>query len=64
MTVTDETLDELARDLGYRLDIILAHHELSEGLMSSEVAHNRIKTLAAAYGVTKDEIRRQIGVPL
>ena len=61
MTVTDDTLDELARDLSYRLDIILARHELGEGLMSPEVAHNRIKTLAAAYGVTKDEIRRQIG---
>lgn len=61
MTTTDDTLDELARDLGYRLDIILARQELSEGLLSPEVAHNRIDTLAAVYGVTKDEIRRQIG---
>lgn len=61
MTTTDDTLDELARDLGYRLDIILARHELSEGLISFRNARNRIQTLAAAYGVTKDEIRRQIG---
>ncbi len=60
MTLTDETLDELARDLGYRLDIILIRHEVAEGV-TQHVVDERIKKLARAYGVTKDEVRRRIG---
>ena len=60
MTVTDDTLDELARDLGYRLDIILIQYEISDGV-TQHVVDERIKKLSRAYGVTKDEVRRRIG---
>ena len=60
MTVIDDTLDELAKDLGYRLDIILIQHEITEGV-TRHVVDERIKKLSRAYGVTKDEVRRRIG---
>ncbi len=53
-------LDTLARDLGYRLDIILIQHEILDGV-SRHVVDERIKKLSRAYGVSKDEVRRRIG---
>ena len=60
MTVTDDTLDELAQDLGYRLDVILIRQDITEGV-TEHVVHNRIDTMARAYGVTKDEVIERIG---
>ena len=60
MTLTDDTLDELAKDLGYRLDIILIQHEISGGV-TRDVVDERIIKLSRAYRVTKDEVRRRIG---
>ncbi len=60
MTTTDDTLDELAKDLGYRLDIILIQHEIADGV-TQHVVDERIIKLSRAYGVTKDEVRRRIG---
>ncbi len=60
MTVTDDTLDELARDLGYRVDIILIQHEIADGV-TQHVVDERIKKLSRAYGVTKDEVIERIG---
>ena len=58
--LTDDTLDELAKDLGYRLDVILIQHEIAEGV-TQHVVDERIKKLSRAYDVTKDEVRRRIG---
>ncbi len=60
MTLTDDTLDELAKDLGYRLDIILIQHEISDGV-TQHVVDRRVEIMARAYGVSKDEVRRRIG---
>ena len=60
MTVTDDTLDELAKDLGYRLDIILIQHEILDGV-TQHVVDERIKKLSRAYGVSQYEVRRRIG---
>ena len=60
MTVTDDTLDEPARDLGYRVDIILIQHEIADGV-TQHVVDERIKKLSRAYGVTKDEVIERIG---
>ncbi len=60
MTVTDDTLDELARDLGYRLDVILIRQEMIEGV-TQHVVDERIKKLSRAYGASQDEVRRRIG---
>ena len=60
MTLTDDTLDELAKDLGYRLDVILIQHEIAEGV-TQHVVDERIIELSRAYDVTKDEVRRRIG---
>ena len=63
MTVTDETLDDFAQDLGYRLDVILIRQEMIEGV-TQHVVDERINKLSRAYGMTKDEVRRRIeGLP-
>ncbi len=63
MTVTDDTLDELARDLGYRLDIIIARRELKDGSLTLESLHNRLNTIAISYGTTRSEVLQQISRP-
>ena len=62
LTLTDDTLDELAKDLGYRLDVILIQHEISDSDgVTQHVVNERIIKLSRAYGVTKDEVIERIG---
>ncbi len=60
MTMSDDLLDRLARDLGYRLDILALRREVNDGWLRGKTLMNQVKIVATSYGITTDEVEDQI----
>ncbi len=60
MTMNDDLLDRLARDLGYRLDILALRREVNEGWLRGKTLMNQIKIVATSYGSTTAAVEDHI----
>ncbi len=58
--MSDDLLDRLARDLGYRLDILALRREVNDGWLRGKTLMNQVKIVATSYGITTDEVEDQI----